>query len=66
MGCQVCARTSERGISSGRISPTPRPQKPLIAIERSIFAGTQPPAIGMPFNGATMNQPTSAATTRAT
>ena len=28
-----------------------------------MFAGTQPPAIGLPFIGATMNMPTSAAIT---
>ena len=30
--------TSVRGISSGRIKPTPMPQKPLITSERSMFS----------------------------
>ena len=33
---ELYVSTNARGISSGRITPTPRPQKPLINSERAI------------------------------
>ncbi len=55
------ARCGTRAISSGRISPRPRPQDPLIRKERTQLNGTQPAPIGSPLMAGTTNSPTKAA-----